>query len=119
MTGLDQALDHGAANLVSPPADARSVDRPDTATLEDGSPSRVHDCDGDILMIATPTAVAGDGIPHTQSLTPRWPTEAAAAAGGESIRGRLRAAFRAWADAGQLAPYHDTRAVGRYTGARC
>jgi hypothetical protein len=120
MTGLGQALDHGAAYLVSPPEDARSIDPPDAATLEDGLPSRVHDSDGYILLTATPTAIAGDSIPPTHSVKPRRrPTEAAAAAGGGSIWGRVRAAFRVWADAGQLAPYHDTRTTGRYTGARC
>jgi hypothetical protein len=119
MNGLRQALDQGDTFLFSHPKNARSVDRPDTATREDGLRGRVHDGDGLVLMPDMPAAVSGDGIAPTQSVTRRRPMEAAVAAGRGSITGRLLAALRGWVDAGQLAPYRDTTAIGRHTGARC
>lgn len=73
MEGIPQALEQTVAYLSSHPEDARSLDRPATATLEEGLRCRAHGFDEHILVTDMPSAVGGGGI----APTPGWLLRAA------------------------------------------
>ncbi len=97
---------------------ARLVDRLKSAPLVDGARRRLRDGDGQLPIPDSAAAIGEDGLPGRPSVSASGLTEAPPRGTRGSVRGRLLAAIRAWATAGQLGPDRDT-IVGRQTGARC
>jgi hypothetical protein len=98
--------------------DARLVDALESAPLVDNARRRLRDGDGQLPIPGTAAAIGEDGLLARPSVSASGLTEAPPRGTRGSVRGRLLAAVRAWATAGQLGPDRDT-IVGRHTGARC